>query len=148
MTLLGIMLVLVFAAAVGLILLRIFSAPPEHREPVNGVLQDCPQSPNCVSTQAQDDTHRIAPLVVDGPPEDAMARLKQALASMPRIRIVQEDALYLRAEATSLLFRFVDDMEFIVEDSSGVIHARSASRVGYSDMGANRKRIEQIRKAL
>ena len=54
----------------------------------------------------------------------------------------------LTAEYRSLIFRFIDDVDFLLDEKEGVIHFRSASRVGYSDLGANRKRMERIRKAF
>jgi len=60
---------------------------------------------------------------------------------------VSDDGRHIRAEATSCLFRFVDDVDLVVDEAAGVIHMRSASRTGYSDLGANRKRLEAIRRA-
>ncbi|MEN6507422.1 MAG: DUF1499 domain-containing protein, partial [Smithella sp.] len=67
-------------------------------------------------------------------------------SGMKRIKIVAEKEDYLHAEAKSLIFRFVDDVEFYFPANEKIIHVRSASRVGYSDMGVNRKRVEEIRK--
>jgi uncharacterized protein (DUF1499 family) len=77
-----------------------------------------------------------------------MKRLKGAIATIPRMTIVTEAGDYLHAEATSRLFRFVDDVEFYVDRAAKVIHFRSASRVGRSDLGVNRARMEQIRAAF
>ena len=65
-----------------------------------------------------------------------------------RATLTDEAESYLRYEFTSLIFRFVDDVEFFVDDVGEVIHFRSASRVGYSDLGANRRRMNQIKKEL
>jgi uncharacterized protein (DUF1499 family) len=59
-----------------------------------------------------------------------------------------EQGNYLHVEMRSLMFRFVDDVEFSLAASAGLIHVRSASRVGYSDFGVNRKRVERIRAAF
>jgi uncharacterized protein (DUF1499 family) len=67
---------------------------------------------------------------------------------MPRTRVVSEEANYLHAEFTSRLFRFVDDVEFHVDENAGLIQFRSASRAGRNDFGVNRARMEQIRAAL
>ncbi len=67
---------------------------------------------------------------------------------MPRIKLVEEEDSYLHYEFTSLLFRFVDDVEFLFEDATKTIHFRSASRVGYGDFGVNRKRMEEIRRLV
>ena len=112
----------------------------------NFSLKACPESPNCVSSQAADPEHAIAPLPYSGNRAEAMARLKKALASLKRTEIVSERDDYLHAEAKSLIFRFVDDIEFYFPADLKVIHVRSASRVGTSDLGVNRKRVEEIRK--
>ncbi len=63
-----------------------------------------------------------------------------------RVSIISEQADYLHAEARSLLFRFVDDIEFSLQAEKGLIQVRSAARTGYSDFGVNRRRIERIRR--
>jgi uncharacterized protein (DUF1499 family) len=102
-----------------------------------------------VNSQAVGEKQYIQPLRYAGTREDARARLLQILGSQRRAKILTAQENYIRAEFTSALFRFVDDVEFYFpkESSDGsVIHIRSASRIGYSDLGANRKRIERIRK--
>lgn len=134
-----------------LILLAVRSAMakrPENLGLVDGHLRPCPDSPNCVCTEATDAGHKIAPLVFEGSPADAMVRLKRVVEQMPRTKIVSENGNYLHAEFTSLIFRFVDDVEFVVEPDRKRIQFRSASRTGYSDLGANRKRMEMIRRAF
>jgi uncharacterized protein (DUF1499 family) len=112
----------------------------------DGRLLPCPSSPNCVSSQAPDEGHRIEPLPFTGPAPDAIGRLKAIVQAMPRTAIVTVTDTYLHAEFTSALFRFVDDVEFLADDTAKVIHVRSASRLGTSDLGVNRKRIEEIRR--
>lgn len=111
----------------------------------DGRLLPCPSSPNCVSSQTPDEGHRIAPLPYTGPARDAWSRLRGIIASLPRTKVITDSGTYLHVEFTSLIFRFVDDAEFLVDDREKVIHVRSASRMGYSDLGLNRKRIELIR---
>jgi uncharacterized protein (DUF1499 family) len=111
----------------------------------DGRLAPCPSSPNCVSSQAADDGHRIDPLPYTGTAADAMARLAAIVRSLPRAVIITEEQGYLYAEFTSAFFRFKDDGEFLADDAAKVIHVRSASRLGHSDLGVNRKRIEMIR---
>lgn len=106
----------------------------------------CPDSPNCVSSLAGDQKHFIEPLIFSGQPETAMQRLKTALLGEKRVTLVTERPDYLQAEVRSLIFRFVDDVEFTLAPEQGVIHIRSSSRVGHSDFGVNRRRIERIRK--
>lgn len=74
-----------------------------------------------------------------------MERLKKIVIGMKRSRIIRSTGPYIHAEFTSALFRFVDDVEFLVDDRASVIHVRSASRIGHSDLGVNRRRIETIR---
>jgi uncharacterized protein (DUF1499 family) len=111
----------------------------------DGKLLPCPSTPNCVSSQATDEAHRIAPLACSGAAADAMARLRAVVKAMPRTAVVTDTGTYLHVEYTSLIFRFVDDVEFLADAAAGVIHVRSASRLGTSDLGVNRKRVEAIR---
>ena len=77
-----------------------------------------------------------------------MQRIKDLVAEMPRSKIVTVEASYLHVEFRSAFFRFVDDVEFLIDTEDQVIHFRSASRVGYSDLGVNRRRMERIREAF
>jgi uncharacterized protein (DUF1499 family) len=141
-------LVLLIGGVVTLALFSLFARRPSDLGARDGRLTPCPDTPNCVCTQATDDAHRIEPLAYDGTAEEAMARLKAALADLPRTRVVTETPDYLHAECTSLLFRFVDDVEFLLDRERKVIHFRSASRVGRSDLGVNRRRMEALRQAF
>jgi uncharacterized protein (DUF1499 family) len=111
-------------------------------------LAPCPSSPNCVSTQARDEGHAIAPLRYRKSRLEAKEVLKEVIRSLPRTKLIEEDECYLHYEFTSLLLRFVDDIEFLFDDISQTIHFRSASRTGYGDLGVNRKRMEQMRALL
>ena len=108
-------------------------------------LGPCPSSPNCVSTQALDEGHAIAPIRYHKSLAEAKEVLKEVIRSLPRIQLVEEGETYVHYEATSLLLRFVDDVEFLFDDETKTIHFRSASRTGYGDLGVNRKRMEQVR---
>lgn len=108
-------------------------------------LAPCPSSPNCVSTQAQDETHAIPPLRYRKSRAAAKEALRTAVLSLARTRLVEEDETYMHFEFTSLLLRFVDDVEFLFDEEAQTVHFRSASRVGYSDFGVNRRRMEEIR---
>ena len=110
----------------------------------NDRLSACPSSPNCVSSQASDERHRIAPLVFNGDPDSAFARLKQVLDRRNDTAVIEEKPGYLRVELRTTLF--VDDGEFLLDRVGRVIHVRSASRLGYSDLGKNRSRMEDIRR--
>lgn len=120
--------------------------PPPLGAP-QGRLLPCPGSPNCVCSQDADPDHQIAPLTYSGTAGNAFAGLKQLVASQPRAKITEESPGYLRAEFRSKIFRFVDDVEFLLDEPRRVIHVRSASRVGYSDLGVNRQRVERLRTA-
>ncbi|MEH2168296.1 MAG: DUF1499 domain-containing protein [Nostoc sp.] len=111
----------------------------------NGKLASCPNSPNCVSSQSTDASHQIAPLTFTSTPEEAIANLKQIIESLPRTKIITESKDYLYAEFKSALLKFVDDVEFYLDRNANIIHVRSASRLGQSDLGVNRQRIETIR---
>jgi uncharacterized protein (DUF1499 family) len=110
-----------------------------------GRLAPCPNSPNCVSTQSTDEKHRIDPIAYATSMEEARKRLEKIVRAMPRTKVVRLEEDYMHLECRSKLFRFVDDVEFWFDDANKVIHCRSASRKGYSDLGVNRKRVEQIR---
>lgn len=112
-------------------------------------LAPCPSSPNCVSSfgDSADQEHYIQAFTLLDSPEMTIDKIKAAIESMPRTRIVTQTSGYIHAEFTSLIFRFVDDVEFLYESAANVVHVRSASRIGYSDLGANRKRVELLREA-
>ena len=109
-------------------------------------LAPCPDSPNCVSSQAVDTRHAVAPLAFNGDPQHAWDALKTVVLKQKRTRITRVDAHTLQAECRSLVFRFVDDLEFSMVTEEQLIHMRSASRTGYSDLGVNRRRVERIRR--
>ena len=114
----------------------------------NGKLKAAPSSPNAVSSQASGGYHQIAPLACKGSQEQAMKALKAIVESTPNARIGEMRPDYLYAEYTSALMGFVDDVEFYFPPGGNIIHVRSASRLGHSDFGVNRKRIETIRARL
>ena len=108
-------------------------------------LKPCPDSPNCVSSLAQDDKHHIAPMNYGGDRESARLRLLAVLSQFENTEIVEDTAPYLRVTVTSAVLRFVDDVTFFFDDENALIQMRSASRSGYYDFGANRRRLEGIR---
>lgn len=134
------------AAVIGLALLSLTTRRPANLGVNGGRLAPCPNSPNCVCTQASDERHRIEPLTYAGTAAEAMTRLREVLRERPRTLIVTQTESYLHAECTSFLFRFVDDVEFLIDGAAKVIHFRSASRAGHSDLGVNRRRMEEIRR--
>lgn len=120
---------------------------PDNLGVSNGKLAPCPTSPNCVCTQGEEDgEHAMKAITFDGNATEAKERLLAILADMPRTQVITSDDNYVHAECTSLIFRFVDDVEFLIVPDEKVIHFRSASRAGHSDLGVNRARMESIRK--
>ncbi|MGK7942257.1 MAG: DUF1499 domain-containing protein [Crocosphaera sp.] len=109
----------------------------------NGKLTPCPGTPNCVNSQSLDNQSKIAPL-----PLIAISELRKIIESMERTTIIEETENYLYAEFQTPLMGFVDDVEFYRDTNEQVIHVRSASRLGKSDLGLNRKRVEEIRTKL
>ncbi|MBX2869154.1 MAG: DUF1499 domain-containing protein [Acidiferrobacterales bacterium] len=108
-------------------------------------LSPCPGTPNCVCSAYPDSKEFISPISYEGDSVAALNRIQEVIKGMTRTRVVTATNRYIHAEFTSLIFRFVDDVEILIEPEENVMHIRSASRVGRSDLGANRKRVEQIR---
>jgi len=140
----AILIVVALLPILGLAALSLISRRPDNLGVHNGQLAECPSSPNCVSTTASRESQRMDPIPFEGTVDEARARLLEVLAARPRTKIVTEQPTYLHAECTTSLFRFVDDVEFLIDEQAGVIHFRSASRAGHSDLGENRRRMEQI----
>lgn len=115
---------------------------------VDGRLRACPDSPNCVCSEDSRPDHHIEPLATGDDPAAAWQRLREALAAEPRSRVLTDEEHYLHAEVRSLIFRFVDDVECRLDAPAGVIHIRSASRAGYSDLGVNAARVERLRRRV
>jgi uncharacterized protein (DUF1499 family) len=109
------------------------------------MFEPCKSKANCVSSLNQEKRYRIDPLRYNRL-EAAKNKLLGALKSLKRVRIVSDHGNYIRAEYTSLIFRFIDDVEFYFDDKEKLIHLKSASRIGYADLGVNRRRIEKIRR--
>jgi uncharacterized protein (DUF1499 family) len=124
--------------------------PPTNIGVNNGRLTACPNTPNCVSSQApaNDAQHAIEPLPMRIDAATTMANLKQVIRAMPRTKIVTETNNYLYVEFTSKLMGYVDDVEFYLDNDTNTVQVRSASRLGQSDLGVNRQRIEDIRLAM
>lgn len=114
----------------------------------DGSLAACPATPNCVSSQSPDADHTIAPITYASAPEAAFARLKAVVEAQPRVKLMEAREGYLYAEFSSAWMGFVDDVEFYLDESAGVIQVRSASRLGESDLGVNRQRVEAIRQLM
>lgn len=112
-------------------------------------------TPNSVSSQARlhpqhpmREQAMIEPLPLRGDPQAGFARLAEAVAATPGAAIVRHEPGYLQVTYTTRWLKFVDDAEFLLAPDEGVIHVRSASRLGRSDLGVNRQRIEALRQRL
>lgn len=113
----------------------------------NGKLTACANKPNSVSSQADssDKYHHIAPLKFTRDAKSALQRLVKVVQAQPRTSIIKQDDTYLYAEFSTALMGYVDDVEFQLLPDAKLIHVRSCSRLGHSDLGVNRKRVEALR---
>lgn len=123
---------------------------PDNLGVNDGRLASCGRRINCVSSQAEpgDAQRYVAPLPLKGSAVQAIAAARRAVESMPRARVVRADENYLHAEFRSRLMGYVDDVEFAVDAKAGVLHVRSASRLGRRDFNVNRERVEALRARL
>lgn len=121
---------------------------PENIGVTDGKLASCPASPNCVVSQGADAEHSILPIAYEGDRDTARRNLVSILGVVPRTKIVEKSDNYVLAESESRLMGFVDDTEFYLPEDEPLIHMRAAARLGESDLGVNRRRLEQIRLAF
>ena len=113
----------------------------------DNMLKPCPNSPNCVCSEYSNAASAVPPLSIKSNLQEAWTQAIAAVKEMGGTIVLQQDS-YLHATFTSKIFRFVDDFELRLDTSENVIHIRSASRIGYSDLGVNRKRVERFRSLL
>ena len=120
---------------------------PDNLGVKDGRLAPPKSTPNCVSSQADaaDAEHYIAPIPFKSDVPAAMSAVRKAVEGMTDATVIRQDGGYLYAEYRTKLMRFVDDVEFFYDDKAGLIHVRSASRLGRRDMGVNRARVESLR---
>src|SRR5436190_741766 len=120
---------------------------PDYLGVKDGKLPRIKRTPNNVSSQADpsDSEHSIAPIRFKGSAVEAMAAVRKAVESMERATVVRHEGNYLYAEFRSRLLGFVDDVEFTHDEKAGVIHVRSAARLGRRDFGVNRARVGALR---
>ena len=114
----------------------------------DGQLSACPSSPNCVCSDESRTASATEPLQLAIEATDAWPLAEQAVRDLPRTRVVSKTTDYLHAECASSLLGFVDDLELHLRPDANIIAVRSASRLGYSDFGVNRRRVETLRTAL
>jgi uncharacterized protein (DUF1499 family) len=119
---------------------------PKNLGVKDGKLAALPAKPNSVSSQAKSAQQRVMPLRLSGESALAMNRLKDVVNNIAGTTLIDENEHYLYFECASKLLGFVDDLEFLCDPYEQVVHVRSASRLGYSDLGVNRKRIASIRR--
>ena len=125
------------------------STKPETIGLQNGKLAQCPDKPNCVLSQDADPGHAIEPLAFTGTAAEAQAAMQKVVAGYEgeTAQVVKAEGNYMHITFTTSLMKYVDDLELLIVPGA-IIHVRSASRVGHSDLGANKKRVEAIRAAL
>ncbi|MFW9874656.1 MAG: DUF1499 domain-containing protein [Candidatus Thorarchaeota archaeon] len=122
-----------------------FTKKPKRVGLIDGKFHPCPKSPNCVSTHSSNEKHKMEPIKYEGSVEEAKSKIITIINSLKRSKIVTETENYLHIEFRTAVWRFVDDVEFYFDDKEKVIHFRSAARLGYSDLGVNRKRMKNIK---
>ncbi|MFT5092738.1 MAG: hypothetical protein ACI8P0_001767 [Planctomycetaceae bacterium] len=118
---------------------------PDDAGLTNGKLRPCPDSPNCVCSEYPGNAHSIEPLIFSDDADAAWARLIGILLDQPRTTIVSQTDDYIEARIRTRILRFVDVLEFRLDRATKRINIRSASKVGYSDLGTNRRRVESLR---
>jgi uncharacterized protein (DUF1499 family) len=122
---------------------RCSGGPPSNIGLHDGTLSPCPKSPNCVSTQSSDPQHRIQALSFHGSKAQTMEAILTVVQKMKRTKVITRSEDYLHVEYRTKM-GFVDDVEFFLDEASRTVQFRSASRIGYSDLGVNRKRMEEF----
>ena len=110
-----------------------------------GALRHCPESPNCVCSLPSDAEHTVEAFQLSGPWPQARGKVVSILSEVRGFTIERSEPEYLHITCRTLLMRYVDDLEFSWDAKAGVLQVRSASRVGHSDLGANRRRVEALR---
>lgn len=121
---------------------------PTNLGVTDGTLAPCPSTPNCVSSDASDEDHYVEPFTLVDPTDAAWNDVREAVRDFRRVAVIEESDNYLRAEFVSAIFRFVDDVELHRREPGDIVAIRSASRLGQSDLGVNRERVEELRELL
>ncbi len=142
---LGAIIIFFIVVITGIFIWSRTASRPENLGVTNGQLAPCPDTPNCVTTQQGNPDQQMEPLRYTTSQEDAQARLVDILEQMPRSQVITNQPGYIAVEYRSPTFGFPDDTEFVFDAENNVIHFRSAARLGRSDLGVNRERMEDIR---
>ena len=127
---------------------NMFAGEPPSLGLQNNQLNSCPETPNCVLSQNPDDSHAIEPIPYTQNTQEARETLLKVLTVVPRTTVIENKNDYIRVEFQTNLMGFIDDGEFYFPSNEKLIHVRSASRMGESDLNLNHRRIEQIRLAM
>jgi len=148
-----IVIIVVSLAFLLMVIVRLAMLSVRAQQPKNLGLADnqflsCPATPNCISTHSTDLQHASDPIRFSGSAGDALKKMHAIVEQQPRTRIITVTAGYMHVEFTSRIFQFVDDVQFLFDENQQVIHFRSSSRSGYSDLGVNRHRMESLRTAF
>lgn len=114
------------------------------KEVTNGKITPCPSSPNCVSTLSEDESKKMAPLAFHGDVQEAKSKVKNLIQQFEGTSIVSEEEDFLHATFQTKIFKFTDDVKFYFDTQEQVVHFKSSSRMGYSDLGKNRSRMEKF----
>lgn len=145
------MFVVIIAMLVGFVVyVEMNNDMPEQIGVEDGLFTPCPETPNCVSSQAseEDEEHYVEPIIYRTSAKEAQLKVERFLLSSGQAYIVSNRLGYTHMEVKSALLGFIDDLEIYFPEADSVMHIRSASRVGYDDLDVNRERVRQIRDLL
>ncbi|MCU7940966.1 MAG: DUF1499 domain-containing protein [gamma proteobacterium symbiont of Bathyaustriella thionipta] len=116
---------------------------------IDGRLVNCPDKPNCINSEyPEQGNHYLPPLNIPKAKSTEIMTLAKITLLEMGAKIIKSENNYLLASFTSNLFRFVDDFELRLDKTTYKLHIRSASRVGYSDFGVNKRRVERFIKLI
>jgi len=140
----------IIALLLGLTLLTLLvknNITPTNLGETNGSLASLPRTPNAISSQTADIRKKVEPFPFKKNLTESKNSIKIILEDFEGLTIVHEAKNYIHALSTSKTMRFHDDIEFFFDERSKVVHFRSASRIGYSDMNVNRNRYERLKES-
>ncbi|MBJ7536752.1 DUF1499 domain-containing protein [Marinomonas transparens] len=145
-----IMLLVVILIVAFFVYVSVHNKQPNDLGLTDGLFKPCPTSPNCVSSQAEKDDleHYIAPIIYHGARKEIQLSIESYMLGKGNARVVTSSLGYVHFAVKSKIIGYIDDVEFYLPEADSVVHVRSASRVGYSDMGVNRERVRQVRDLL
>ncbi len=115
---------------------------------VNGIFSACPETPNCINSQAENEAQKIDGFLLNTKHPSSWKRLVDMVDKIPRSKITHQTGNYIHAEISSALWGFIDDLQLYLTASDNHVAIKSAARSGYTDFGVNRKRLENLRQQL